>query len=91
MAQLISLVCDTIPAPRLADPDQDLTLDMQLFHDSAAFDDPDSPTPDLDQKMDATQQPQPRRLCGRHQRMADQGTNIKLQEVSPRFVIPCIP
>jgi F-box/WD-40 domain protein MET30 len=93
MTQLISLVCDTIPAARLADPDQELTLDPNmafephtLFHDPTAFDNTDSPTPDLGQQMDATQQPQPRKLCGRHQRMADEGTNIKLQAVSRWFV-----
>jgi hypothetical protein len=100
MSQPNSLVCDTIPAARLADPDHDLTLGLPEtimafdadagFHDAVgAFESHGSPTLEHEQRMAATQ-PEPRKLCVRHQRMADEGTNVKLQEVSPSpFVESC--
>ncbi|KAJ7219042.1 WD40-repeat-containing domain protein [Mycena pura] len=61
-------VCDTIPAARLAAPDDPLP--------SAPVDElvPLSPQP---VQADF---PAPRKLCVRHQRMADEGTNLKLQQ-----------
>lgn len=34
------------------------------------------------EESDAAPQPPPRKLCVRHQRMADEGTNLKIQQVS---------
>jgi hypothetical protein len=70
-----SYVCDTLPAPRLA-TDHSVSL-----HPSNVPNDPVhtlrlSPSPDSDST--------PRKLCVRHQRMADEGTNLKLQQV--RFI-----
>ncbi|KAG6853699.1 hypothetical protein C0991_002234 [Blastosporella zonata] len=65
-----SYVCDTIPAPRLA-------ADRDDEHDHRR-----QPTPQHD-RHDTPQPPQyttPRKLCVRHQRMADEGTNLKLQQ-----------
>lgn len=45
------------------------------------------PTP-TDDKSQMPVQPPPRKLCVRHQRMADEGTNLKLQQVSLTFLIP---
>jgi len=67
-----SYVCDTIPAARLA------------------TDNPSPIPPDdhLDEPVLRDVSPQPvetkhRKLCVRHQRMADEGTNLKLQQVRP--------
>lgn len=63
-------VCDTLPAPRLANAhDQHVS-----FHD----DDSDDPEPAPIRKPETQS---PRKLCVRHQRMADEGTNLKLQQV----------
>jgi F-box/WD-40 domain protein MET30 len=35
------------------------------------------------EEQNALAQPPARKLCVRHQRMADEGTNLKLQQVSP--------
>jgi len=64
-----SYVCDTIPAARLANDPQ--------VPSEPVFDDPE-PTPMIE--SDPQQSP-PRKLCVRHQRMADEGTNLKLQQV----------
>ncbi|KXN87745.1 putative E3 ubiquitin ligase complex SCF subunit sconB [Leucoagaricus sp. SymC.cos] len=66
-----SYVCDTLPAPRLALPD-----DQGMRTDHV----PNGPPPDERSRppSPAIQQP-PRKLCVRHQRMADEGTNLKLQ------------
>ncbi|KAF9476601.1 WD40 repeat-like protein [Pholiota conissans] len=72
-------VCDTLPAPRLAS-----ATDVLSFHDEdPAFDD-ESQHADDDESPHHTDgssspQPPPRKLCVRHQRMADEGTNLKLQ------------
>lgn len=68
MSTNASYVCDTIPAPRLAN-------DAQVPSEPV-FDDPE-PAP----MQSDPQQPPPRKLCVRHQRMADEGTNLKLQQV----------
>lgn len=74
-------VCDTLPAPRLANAHDQLVS----FHD----DDPDDPEPAPIRKPET--QPSPRKLCVRHQRMADEGTNLKLQQVCiyALFLAPC--
>ncbi|KAG6833187.1 hypothetical protein H0H87_010249 [Tephrocybe sp. NHM501043] len=61
-----SYVCDTIPAPRLANnTDRDVP-----------------PPANVDKRPQelAAQNTAPRKLCVRHQRMADEGTNLKLQQ-----------
>ena len=75
MSSKNSYVCDTIPAPRLATgespthstPEDECAHEMQHIELG-------SPPPSL--------QPPARKLCVRHQRMADEGTNLKLQQVS---------
>ncbi|KAJ7135014.1 quinon protein alcohol dehydrogenase-like superfamily [Mycena crocata] len=64
-------VCDTIPAARLAAADDLLPFD--------STDEPElDPTPEpIPAHPDV---PPPRKLCVRHQRMADEGTNLKLQQ-----------
>ncbi|KAG9318377.1 WD40 repeat-like protein [Chiua virens] len=70
-----SYQCDTLPAPRLA---SSLLLPNRS---------PSPPTPFLplaqpntSSVMQSSPQLPPRKLCVRHQRMADQGTNLKLQQ-----------
>jgi F-box/WD-40 domain protein MET30 len=77
-SNMTPLVCDTIPAPRL---DQTIAFEPDaVFRDAAAFN--NNPIPEQQPRLAATtQQPQPRKLCARHQRMADQGINVKLQQV----------
>ncbi|KAG6909462.1 hypothetical protein DXG01_000447 [Tephrocybe rancida] len=58
-----SYVCDTLPAPRLANKQHDDQHQPTVVHSD--------PTP---------QHTTPRKLCVRHQRMADEGTNLKLQQ-----------
>jgi len=75
-----SYVCDTIPAPRFAPVSSPPTplLEPSLkvedtFSQMSSDAQPErSPTPSL---------PSSRKLCVRHQRMADEGTNLKLQQV----------
>ncbi|KAJ7470513.1 WD40-repeat-containing domain protein [Mycena latifolia] len=63
-------VCDTIPPARLAAPDDPLPYNPIDDHDLDLV--PQEPAhPDV---------PPPRKLCVRHQRMADEGTNLKLQQ-----------
>ncbi|KAG1754210.1 WD40 repeat-like protein [Suillus lakei] len=78
-----SYECDTLPAPRLA---SGLTPDLGRnrspspftnFESSSAGSSPLSTTSDVE--MYATPAAQ-RKLCVRHQRMADEGTNLKLQQ-----------
>ncbi|KAG6861733.1 hypothetical protein C0995_012737 [Termitomyces sp. Mi166 len=65
MSAAESYVCDTIPAPkRTAD------------HDVRDTPVRDAAVHDVPQDLHST----PRRLCFRHQRMADEGTNLKLQQ-----------
>nr|GAT61274.1 predicted protein [Mycena chlorophos] len=70
MASTSGYVCDTLPAPRLASG-----ADVSL--PSAPLDEPEpEPVPPPVQVANAA----PRKLCVRHQRMADEGTNLKLQQ-----------
>ena len=70
-----SYVCDTLPAARLAS-------------------DNPSPIPPDDHepvwRNAAPVETKPRKLCVRHQRTADEGTNLKLQQVrfSPPYPAP---
>ena len=86
MTQSTSVVCDTIPAPRLVDLDQDLQGTTMAFGSDLVFHDTDFDISDnsilAHEKRMVVQQPKSRKLCARHQRMADEGTNIKLQQVS---------
>jgi F-box and WD-40 domain protein MET30 len=70
MAQ--SYVCDTLPAPRLA-TDHPL-ISLQVPDDPVDITSASSSMPD-------SKLSNPRKLCVRHQRMADEGTNLKLQQV----------
>ncbi|KAF6764882.1 F-box/WD repeat-containing protein pof1 [Ephemerocybe angulata] len=65
-SQKSSYVCDTIPAARLAS-----STDLIAMHD------PEEPLPEPPSRT-PTPVP-PRKLCVRHQRMADEGMNLKLQ------------
>ncbi|KAJ7715947.1 WD40-repeat-containing domain protein [Mycena maculata] len=64
-------VCDTIPAARLAGAE-----------DIPSFSPDDEPEiePIPHEPPAASEPPPPRKLCVRHQRMADEGTNLKLQQ-----------
>ena len=66
-----SYVCDTIPPARLAisssDPKPTIFESLEVLDDAETYNVPPV-------------QP-PRKLCVRHQRMADEGTNLKLQQV----------
>ncbi|KAJ7694112.1 WD40-repeat-containing domain protein [Mycena rosella] len=64
-------VCDTIPPARLADPDDPLPFASTDEHELEHI--PEEPPAQLEG-------PPPRKLCVRHQRMADEGTNLKLQQ-----------
>ncbi|KAJ7098156.1 WD40-repeat-containing domain protein [Mycena belliarum] len=62
-------VCDTIPPARLADPGDPLPCAPADEQDEPVLAEPAHPEPTP-----------PRKLCVRHQRMADEGTNLKLQQ-----------
>jgi len=87
-------VCDTIPAAKLAalvaaDPDLQLKLLPRQQADSEttmAFEPGvvlhlDGAESKVGTAAGKAQQPPQRKLCVRHQRMADQGMNVKLQMV----------
>jgi F-box/WD-40 domain protein MET30 len=64
------VVCDTIPAARLANGEH-----------LVPFTPDDEPIAEPEPVPEPPHAP-PRKLCVRHQRMADEGTNLKLQQVS---------
>ena len=70
-------LCDTIPPARLAIT----SLDLQpiIFESTEVVLD-DAETYNVSHIDTSTPNP-PRKLCVRHQRMADEGTNLKLQQV----------
>lgn len=79
-----SYVCDTLPAARLASGSVDDRTSLDDQHHSMAFDpvhivDEPVMTPKQPASRETTPQPPPRKLCVRHQRMADEGMNWKLQ------------
>ncbi|KAF8906063.1 WD40-repeat-containing domain protein [Gymnopilus junonius] len=65
-----SYVCDTLPAPRLATVSDRPPLPPPPVEDD----------PEPKHAPPTWHQPPPRKLCVRHQRMADEGTNLKLQQ-----------
>ena len=78
-------LCDTIPPARLAIPSDlqptifesvEVVLDDAETFNNVSHIDPSTPQP-------------PRKLCVRHQRMADEGTNLKLQQVRLHFPVLC--
>ncbi|KAJ3742066.1 WD40-repeat-containing domain protein [Lentinula detonsa] len=82
-----STLCDTLPAPRLS---KDTDNTMSSYADDKSKTPPlpkllsDSLRPSIIKeplRLSSTslQQPPGRKLCVRHQRMADEGTNLKLQ------------
>lgn len=87
-----SYLCDTLPAPRLASAAND-TDDAEVAAKTAAGDAPSTVIDETDaasvqsSKMSLSK-PSPsqrssapsRKLCVRHQRMADEGVNMKLQQ-----------
>jgi F-box/WD-40 domain protein MET30 len=83
-----SYVCDTLPAPRLASvqsvrspsPPSSFQLTDDLDARTMAEDE------SLPESSDVQNAPAQRKLCVRHQRMADEGTNLKLQQVSLSFL-----
>ncbi|KAJ7752103.1 F-box/WD repeat-containing protein pof1 [Mycena metata] len=64
-----SVLCDTIPAARLAAPDEPYPFGPDDEPEVEPIPVPADPPA-----------PPPRKLCVRHQRMADEGTNLKLQQ-----------
>ena len=88
-----SYVCDTLPAPRLAsgfsapefEPERspsppsafEVTGEMDTEKQRETL-----PDTSEEQSAPAPSQPPARKLCVRHQRMADEGTNLKLQQAS---------
>ncbi|KAF8841161.1 WD40 repeat-like protein [Paxillus ammoniavirescens] len=89
-----SYQCDTLPAPRLASPKAPVHLQSSRSPSPPLpFSLSSSTIPSLmdntsSQKKHVSQaipsstpaHPAPRKLCVRHQRMADEGTNLKLQQ-----------
>ncbi|KAG1903968.1 WD40 repeat-like protein [Suillus fuscotomentosus] len=75
--------CDTLPAPRLASgltPDLDHNRSpspFPIFEPSSSGSSPLPTISDIEMYTTPTAQ---RKLCVRHQRMADEGTNLKLQQ-----------
>lgn len=70
--------CDTLPRARPSSPSLAVSEDHWSSHPPS----PSShPTPDISPSI--LSQPTPRKLCIRHQRIADEGTNLKLQQVRP--------
>ncbi|KAK2460534.1 hypothetical protein APHAL10511_007004 [Amanita phalloides] len=94
MSSSSSYVCDTIPPPKLATTSIDHTtpprdLDIPMIFEDTSLDDvfiplSTSKSDDSDHE-EFTSSPSPpphspaRKLCVRHQRMADEGMNLKLQ------------
>jgi F-box/WD-40 domain protein MET30 len=88
-----SYVCDTIPAARLASdpqPARSTAVDVSNLPvnlgAALVLDDAENITSSSKVEQDSgspppSEQLSPRKLCVRHQRMADEGTNLKLQQV----------
>ena len=96
LASSSSYVCDTLPAARISDPASksrspspaptSTTFDVPTLSadDASAKWDDKQDTQDADRDTDTASrylQPPNRKLCIRHQRMADEGMNLKLQQV----------
>lgn len=92
-----SYVCDTIPPARLASDPQPIHSPIVTVSElptnlgaTLVLDDADNITSSSKVEHDSAspspaEQAMPRKLCVRHQRMADEGTNLKLQQV--RFIV----
>ena len=90
MASQNSYLCDTLPQAKLAQaaashPSHDpvhtslaFQSEKQLTVDNLEMDPPED--------VHRTLAPPPRKLCPRHKRMADEGTNLKLQQVRDRQI-----
>lgn len=92
-----SYVCDTLPAPRLASVVSRSELQperspsppssfVQVSDDMIVINRADGEQSTANEGQIDLRSPSPppaRKLCVRHQRMADEGTNLKLQQVSP--------
>lgn len=85
-----SYVCDTLPAPRLASvasesdlqperPSSPPSAFLEVTEDMNNINRAES---EIVESQKASAAPPARKLCVRHQRMADEGTNLKLQQVS---------
>ena len=79
------------PSPLPSPPHEDVAMSSfeivtpEEVHDDTRSSTPSSSQTTLDQRQDEPKpQPQPpaRKLCVRHQRMADEGINLKIQQVS---------
>lgn len=83
-----SYVCDTLPPPVLAsainDDEPDSPSPPVTTFDLPSIDvQPDEPSSqDSQPAVELDVQPPARKLCVRHQRMAHEGTNLKLQQVN---------
>ena len=75
--------CDTLPPARPSSPS------FTISEDQWSSPSPSPPHPSLDLPSTILSQPTSRKLCIRHQRIADEGTNLKLQQV--RVVPPPFP
>jgi len=85
-SNLDSHSCDTLPPARPSSPS--FTVSVSEDQWSSPPRSPSPPHPSLDLPSTILSQPTPRKLCIRHQRIADEGTNLKLQQVrvlSPPF------
>lgn len=93
-----SYVCDTLPAARLAsgssDPESSTSRSPSPPSTFEVTEEIETDKmgvvalPEIIEEKSpaAPSQPAARKLCVRHQRMADEGTNLKLQQVSIKFV-----
>lgn len=102
ISQANGYVCDTLPPARLANARISrspspvppptppvVTFKAPMLQVAQQDDAADSTHEVADRKSAAQASPPGRKLCVRHQRMADEGTNLKLQQVSPRHL--CAP
>ena len=90
MASPNSYLCDTLPQAKLAQatasprspPVHDLARILLAFQSELPLTGTsDDPAMDLSEDVHPTSAPSQRKLCPRHKRMADEGTNLKLQQV----------
>lgn len=74
-ASASTALCDTIPAAKLATSSEPIVTHNEEPYSEEIVDS------DLHSEPDSAPLASPRKLCVRHQRMADEGTNLKLQQV----------
>lgn len=82
-ASPLTYVCDTLPAARsVTGSSFELAIQMSN-HDMEHLDVLDSAKePQTQTETSALSRPKATKLCVRHRRMADEGTNLMLQQVS---------